>query len=202
MTCFVKVLVKSYLKQTVCVNMLFTLAGPQRVQQVLPPHLLLQRAADRELAWLHKDFDHTDQCTLLFWYTGRAWNFTDSNSATYREGDNDPCTCQYLNFNSCFGKMSTNNKVFRPDRSFHILFQNLVEKNICTYVLQKIELICFSLVYKQLYNDKAKIVSNGFINLQNYNANKIPMCCLLLMALLIFMHSASTSSFWVTYACI
>lgn len=98
-------MVKSYtVKQTVCVNTLFTLAGPQRVQQVLPSHVLLQRAADRELAWLHKDFDHTDQCTLLFWYTGRAWNFTDSNSATYREGDNDPCTCQYLNFNSCFGK--------------------------------------------------------------------------------------------------
>lgn len=50
---------------------LFAHAGPQRVQQVFPPHVLLRRAADRELAWLRKDFHHKDQRSLLLWYTGR-----------------------------------------------------------------------------------------------------------------------------------
>lgn len=46
-------------------------AGPQRVQQVFPPHVLLRWAACRELARFCEDLHHTDQCPLLFWYSGR-----------------------------------------------------------------------------------------------------------------------------------
>lgn len=48
------------------------LVGPQRVQQVLPPHVLLRWAACGELARFREDLHHTDQRPLLFWYSGRA----------------------------------------------------------------------------------------------------------------------------------
>lgn len=50
----------------------FAHAGPQRVQQVLPPHVLLRRAAHRELARLGQDFHGADQRPLLLRYPGRA----------------------------------------------------------------------------------------------------------------------------------
>ena len=64
---------------------LFAHAGPQRVQQVPPPHVLLWRAADRELTRLRKDFHHTDQRSLLFWYSGRASSFVRLNQCRNRE---------------------------------------------------------------------------------------------------------------------
>lgn len=38
---------------------------------MLPPHVLLRRAAGGELAWLREDLHHTDQRPLLLWYSGR-----------------------------------------------------------------------------------------------------------------------------------
>lgn len=62
----------------------FAHAGPQRVQQVLPPHVLLRRAAHRELARLGQDFHGADQRPLLLRYPGRA------STASHRFLDSAP----------------------------------------------------------------------------------------------------------------
>lgn len=84
--CLILLLVKSYVKSTLYLNTwLFACVGPQRVQQVLPPHVLLRRAADWELARFCEDFHHTDQRTLLLWHTGTP-ALLHSESLATRQG--------------------------------------------------------------------------------------------------------------------